>query len=173
MDVESKIVPFLLIHVDAEAVIERGNCHNKKEQEVIIDLVKAVKEINGKTPNTGIITFYSKQKTNIYLELENEKLNKSKKIVVNTVDGFQGSEKDVIMISCVRGGNGGIGFLKDRQRLNVALTRARKTLIVVGNMNTLKSHPLWEDFVKNASERKLYKNYSDIVKLSDILKLKS
>ena len=172
MDVESKIVPFLLIHVDAEAVIERGNWHNKKEQEVIIELVKAVKEINGKTPNTGIITFYSKQKTNIYLELENQKLNKSKKIVVNTVDGFQGSEKDVIMISCVRGGHGGIGFLKDRQRLNVALTRARKTLIVVGNMNTLKAHPLWEDFVKNSSERKLYKNYSDIVKLSDILKLK-
>ena len=70
----------------------------------------------------GIITFYSKQKTNISLELQNQKLN-SARIAVNTVDGFQGSEKDVILISCVRAGSGGIGFLHDRRRLNVALTR--------------------------------------------------
>ena len=58
--------------------------------------------------------------------------------MVNTVDGFQGSERDIIIISCVRGGPGGIGFLQDRQRLNVALTRAKFSLVVVGNMETLE-----------------------------------
>ncbi len=53
--------------------------------------------------------------------------------MVNTVDGFQGSERDIIII-CVRGGPRGIGFLQDRQRLNGALTRAKFCLVVDGNM---------------------------------------
>ena len=57
--------------------------------------------------------------------------------MVNTVDGFQGSERDIIII-CVRGGPRGIGFLQDRQRLNVALTRAKFCLVVDGNMETLE-----------------------------------
>ena len=84
--------------------------------------------------------------------------------------GPSGSEKDVILISCVRGGQGGIGFLADRQRLNVALTRARKTLIVVGNMETLGRDGLWADFIANAKERNLYKKYSEISNLSSVLK---
>lgn len=55
---------------------------------------------------------------------------------VGTVDGFQGQEKPVIIISCVRVGQT-IGFLKDAKRLNVALTRAQKTLVIVGCANTL------------------------------------
>ena len=166
---ESKIVPFLLLHLSGNAVIEKGNCFNKSEESVIIDLIKTMRDINGKTPNLGVITFYSKQKTNISLELQNQKLAGAR-VVVNTVDGFQGSEKDVILISCVRGGQGGIGFLADRQRLNVALTRARKTLVVVGNMETLGRDGLWADFIANAKERNLYKKYSEISNLSSVLK---
>ncbi|EKX44634.1 hypothetical protein GUITHDRAFT_59672, partial [Guillardia theta CCMP2712] len=56
-----------------------------------------------------------------------------------TVDSFQGSESDVVLCSCVRSnGGGGCGFLADRRRLNVALTRAKKLLIVVGSASTLK-----------------------------------
>lgn len=55
------------------------------------------------------------------------------KIEVNTVDGFQGQERDVIIMSCVRSQK--IGFLSDRQRLCVALTRARHSLIMCGNFN--------------------------------------
>jgi len=53
---------------------------------------------------------------------------------VNTVDGFQGQERDIIIMSCVR--SHGIGFLSDRQRLCVALTRAKHSLIMCGNFNT-------------------------------------
>jgi len=152
---ENKLVPYLFLDVEGEAVTERGNCSNKSEEKVIIDLVKMIRDIHGKSPNMGIITFYSKQKTNISLELQNQKLN-SARIAVNTVDGFQGSEKDVILISCVRAGSGGIGFLHDRRRLNVALTRAKKTLIIVGNSETLKVNPMWSQLIEDAKTRFVY-----------------
>ena len=166
---DHKIVPYLVLDVDGEAVMERGNCHNKTEEKIVIDIVKSMREIHGKTPNMGIITFYSKQKQNISLELQNQKLDSSR-VVVNTVDGFQGSEKDVILISCVRGGQGGIGFLQDKERLNVALTRAKKTLIVIGNMKTLSTNPMWANFVQNAQERNVYKKFSEIESLQKVLK---
>ena len=70
-------------------------------------------------------------------------------ISVNTVDGFQGQERDVILISLVRSNDEGqIGFLKDLRRMNVAMTRARMKLIILGNKNTMTKHPfykkLWE-----------------------------
>ena len=70
-------------------------------------------------------------------------------ISVNTVDGFQGQERDVILISLVRSNHEGqIGFLKDLRRMNVAMTRARMKLIILGNKDTMTKHPfykkLWE-----------------------------
>ena len=70
-------------------------------------------------------------------------------ISVNTVDGFQGKERDVILISLVRSNDEGqIGFLKDLRRMNVAMTRARMKLIILGNRDTMTKHPfykkLWE-----------------------------
>lgn len=70
-------------------------------------------------------------------------------ISVNTVDGFQGQERDVILISLVRSNDEGqIGFLKDLRRMNVAITRARMKLIILGNKDTMTKHPfykkLWE-----------------------------
>ena len=70
-------------------------------------------------------------------------------ISVNTVDGFLGQERDVILISLVRSNDEGqIGFLKDLRRMNVAMTRARMKLIILGNKDTMTKHPfykkLWE-----------------------------
>ena len=70
-------------------------------------------------------------------------------LTVNTVDGFQGQERDIIVISMVRSNdNGEVGFLRDLRRMNVAITRARMKLIIVGDPDTICRHPfykrLWE-----------------------------
>jgi superfamily I DNA and/or RNA helicase len=74
-------------------------------------------------------------------------------ISVNTVDGFQGQERDIIVISLVRSNDEGqIGFLRDLRRMNVAITRARMKVIILGDRSTLCRHPfyrkLWE-YIKN------------------------
>ena len=81
-------------------------------------------------------------------------------ISVNTVDGFQGQERDVILISLVRSNDEGqIGFLKDLRRMNVAMTRARMKLIILGNKETMTQHPfykkLWE-YVEAINNNKMY-----------------
>ena len=74
-------------------------------------------------------------------------------ITVNTVDGFQGQERDVILVSLVRSNDEGqIGFLRDLRRMNVAITRARMKLIIVGDSSTLTRHPFY---------RKLYEYIND------------
>ena len=72
-----------------------------------------------------------------------------KQISVNTVDGFQGQERDVIVISLVRSNDEGqIGFLRDLRRMNVAITRARMKVIILGNRKTLTRHPFYRQLWK-------------------------
>ena len=66
-------------------------------------------------------------------------------ISVNTVDGFQGQERDIIVISLVRSNQEGqIGFLRDLRRMNVAITRARMKLIILGDVPTMTRHPFYK-----------------------------
>ena len=65
---------------------------------------------------------------------------------MNTVDGFQGQERDIIIISMVRSNEEGqIGFLRDIRRMNVAMTRARMKLLIIGNSKTLSKHPFYRE----------------------------
>ena len=111
----------------------------------------------------GIITPYSEQQQKLRSEIGRRFPGSQSKggsggvldIEVNTVDGFQGKEKDIIIISTVRGNDyGSIGFLSDRRRMNVALTRAKVGLFVVGNAATLsQSNLMWKDFVNHADKQ--------------------
>lgn len=78
---------------------------------------------------------------------------------VRTVDGFQGQERDVIIFSAVRcNKEGQIGFLGDRHRMNVLLTRAKRGLIVIGSRLTLGTDALWCDWMNHMEERGLLVN---------------
>ena len=77
-------------------------------------------------------------------------------IEVKTVDGYQGREKEVIVFSCVRSNSEGrIGFLSDPRRLNVALTRAKRGLIVIGDPSTLREDENWSAWLEHARKHNL------------------
>jgi ATP-dependent RNA/DNA helicase IGHMBP2 len=101
----------------------------------------------------GIISPYKEQVLYIQtlIEADEELLKIPAKIVVKTVDGFQGQERDIIYISLVRSNeNKEIGFLNDTRRMNVALTRAKKRLVVIGDSSTLANHPFYKSFIDYA-----------------------
>jgi senataxin len=103
----------------------------------------------------GVITFYKHQVRVIKDHLV-KVFGKAvlKSIDVNTVDGFQGQEKDIILLSCVRTER--LGFITDLRRMNVAFTRAKKSLWVIGNDVALKASAEWNAFVDGAHKRKMY-----------------
>ena len=102
----------------------------------------------------GIISPYKAQVQYLRQLVKKESLLKPFRhlITINTVDGFQGQERDVILISLVRANEDGqIGFLNDLRRMNVAITRARMKLIILGDASTLTKHPFYKrlyDYVK-------------------------
>ena len=73
--------------------------------------------------------------------------------VVNTIDSYQGSEKEAVIFSCVRSNDyGNIGFCSEYRRINVALTRAKFGQIIVGNAQTLREDPKWEMLINFLEE---------------------
>ncbi|KAK0487479.1 SEN1 N terminal-domain-containing protein [Armillaria novae-zelandiae] len=105
----------------------------------------------------GIITPYRGQVFELRRLFEEEfGRDISNKVAFNTVDGFQGQEKDVIVLSCVRAGPGvtSVGFLADVRRMNVALTRAKSSVFIVGHAPTLeRSNKFWTQIIVDARER--------------------
>ena len=105
----------------------------------------------------GIITPYEGQRSFVVQNMANSgsfKKDFYREIEVASVDAFQGREKDFIVLSCVRSNeHQGIGFLSDPRRLNVALTRARYGLVILGNPKVLAKHPLWHYLLVHFKER--------------------
>ena len=100
----------------------------------------------------GIITPYAGQVRAIRDALP----ERNDSVEVHTVDGYQGREKEVIIFSCVRSNSDGIvGFLSDARRLNVALTRAKRGLIVIGDPDTLRNDETWASWLDYIRSRNL------------------
>ncbi|MBT8233212.1 MAG: AAA family ATPase [Bacteroidia bacterium] len=107
----------------------------------------------------GIISPYSEQVKHLRNHIEDDEMFRGFDVTVNSIDGFQGQEKDVIYISLVRSNNQGeIGFLKDEKRLNVAMTRARKKLIMIGDLSTLSQISLFNNLAKHIEENGTYRS---------------
>ena len=94
----------------------------------------------------GVISPYTAQVTELRTRLLHRQTGlPATQLEVKTVDGFQGREKDVIIFSCVR--TASIGFLNDYRRLNVAITRAKRGLVIIGDSRLLRSDPTWASFL--------------------------
>ena len=107
----------------------------------------------------GIITPYEGQRAYVvqYMQFNGSMQQKLyQELEVASVDAFQGREKDFIILSCVRANeHQGIGFLNDPRRLNVALTRAKFGVIIIGNAKVLSRQPLWHKLLKDSQDQGL------------------
>lgn len=153
--------PFMLYDVTNSSEEDmNGSKYNRVEAQFCIDLCHTMFQMSADVRknnwSVGFVSPYKEQVRVLRREISRSSIPGSVSIEVNTVDGFQGREKDVIIFSCVRASKrGGIGFLKDIRRLNVAITRARFCLFVVGHVNTLVRDETWAALVKSADERRL------------------
>lgn len=120
-----------------------------------------IAEKSKKRITIGIISPYKEQVqylTNLLATDEEFEAYRSQ-IAIKTVDGFQGQERDIIYISMVRSNDQReIGFLNDIRRMNVALTRAKKKLVVIGDSATIGNHPFYKDFLDYAESVGAYKS---------------
>jgi len=99
-------------------------------------------------PDIAIISPYREQVMHMKEMVEADERLVAAPLTINTIDGFQGQERDIVYISLVRSNaKGEVGFLRDYRRMNVAMTRARKQLIVVGDSATIGSDSFYENFL--------------------------
>jgi predicted DNA helicase len=151
--------PMKFFHVDGANDLKQGtSLINPREAQVVVDLVRTFldRQTNrvGKGPlSIGVISPY-KQQVNLLRSLLSREIEMfgPKIIEIDSVDAFQGREKDLIVFSCVRAGGSGdhsVGFLADQRRLNVAITRAKRALWLVGNRDFLKTNggPVWSALI--------------------------
>ncbi|RWS24621.1 uncharacterized protein B4U80_08004 [Leptotrombidium deliense] len=145
------------------------NIFNEGEAQFVMKLLTVIGDTLNFNASVGIITPYNGQK-----KLFEQKISQIKPKItpqINTIDGFQGQEKDIIILSCVRakdGDSSSIGFLNSHQRINVALTRAKFTLIICVSAQTLKNNELWDNLIKDAAERKCLVNSACTARLEQI-----
>lgn len=132
---------------------------NRTEASNIEKLVTKFLKMGLKPDQIGVITPYEGQRAYIVQYMQHQGSLHAKlylDVEVASVDAFQGREKDIILLSCVRSNeHQGVGFLSDPRRLNVALTRAKYGLIIVGNPKLLSRQPLWHHLLVFFKEKRL------------------
>ena len=131
---------------------------NTAEARLALDLFLTLNRVTGNELGkfrVAVITPYSQQLSTLRNMFKNTE--GTSKVELNTVDAFQGREADIVIFSCVRavraGGSSGIGFLSDVRRMNVALTRAKHFLFVIGRCDSITSNPYWRELIVHAREK--------------------
>lgn len=136
---------------------------NAQEARVALELVEKLMDVlpsDDFKGRIGIISPYKEQIRSLR-DVFQRKFGSTilNEIDFNTVDGFQGQEKEIIIMSCVRASEtGSVGFLSDIRRMNVALTRARTTLWILGNKASLRRDKVWNKLISDAENRNCVTN---------------
>ncbi len=153
-----------------EEKVDNTNISNPEEAEILFKhLSRLLAELSthytaSQFPSIAIISPYREQLSVLKELLQHMPELKTylNSITVNNIDSFQGQERDIVYISMTRSNNdGAIGFLSDIRRMNVAMTRARKKQVIIGDSATLSSHPFYADFVAYAEKHNAYKSAWD------------
>lgn len=146
------------IQLGSEEISASGTSYLNRTEAVSVEKVISTFLQGGVMPKQiGVITPYEGQRAHVMsviqrLGTQNQHL--CRELEVASVDSFQGREKDFIILSCVRSNERqGIGFLSDAKRLNVALTRCRFGLVILGNPKVLSRDPLWNKLLVHFKER--------------------
>ena len=154
-------VAFIPVEGAEDTSHDGASKQNMDEAGLAVRVVDMLLSGNDITPHDiGVVTPYSGQVRLLNDLFESaggrEQHERYHGLEIKTVDGYQGREKDVIVLSAVRANEAGeLGFLTDRRRLNVAITRARRGLIVLGHPRTLRNDSSWASWCDWASERGL------------------
>ncbi|CAG2220680.1 Protein ZGRF1 [Mytilus edulis] len=131
-----------------------GSFYNDKEAQFIMFLIEVLVDRDVDPVRIGVISLYKSQMYKITNLLgSNKNCKELKGVMVSTVDAFQGGERDVIILSCVRTRN--VGFIDNEKRTNVALTRAKHHLLIVGNENNLTKNKLWHQIIQQCKDSSL------------------
>ncbi|XP_039178858.1 probable helicase senataxin [Crotalus tigris] len=149
--------PYLLFDVlDSREECENDSFYNPQELTLLTELMKVIKEKKKDigSRQIGIITPYNAQKRRIQRQLDKE-FGENNVGEIDTVDGFQGREKDCVIVTCVRANStqGSIGFLRSLKRLNVIITRAKYSLFILGKLKTLMENKDWNEMIQDAQRR--------------------
>ncbi|XP_070308396.1 5'-3' DNA helicase ZGRF1 isoform X4 [Odocoileus virginianus] len=134
--------------------IERGNSfHNVAEAAFTLKLIQSLVASGIAGAMIGVITLYKSQMHKLCHLLSAVDFNhpNMKAVQVSTVDAFQGAEKEIIILSCVRTRQ--VGFIDSEKRMNVALTRGRRHLLIVGNLACLRKNRLWGRVIQHCEGR--------------------
>ncbi|XP_062188720.1 regulator of nonsense transcripts 1 homolog isoform X2 [Phragmites australis] len=148
---------FFYVQMGQEEISASGTSYLNRTEAANVEKIVTTFLRSGVVPSQiGVITPYEGQRAYIVNYMSrNGSLRQQlyKEIEVASVDSFQGREKDYIILSCVRSNeHQGIGFLNDPRRLNVALTRARYGIVVLGNPKVLSKQPLWNSLLTHYKE---------------------
>ncbi|KAK4022260.1 hypothetical protein OUZ56_007739 [Daphnia magna] len=152
--------------IDGQEILEDQSYKNEREALLLAKVVLLIlNSPSARGKSVGVITFYRSQQQCILKKIQEEASHlqcarEIERVEVNTVDSFQGREKDIVIVSCVRAREprnlaGDIGFVSSLQRLNVALTRAKESLVVCGHFQTLQMNETWRDLINNAQGREV------------------
>ncbi|CAA6673842.1 unnamed protein product [Spirodela intermedia] len=148
---------FFYVQMGQEEISASGTSYLNRTEAANVEKIVTTFLRSGVVPSQiGVITPYEGQRAYIVNYMSrNGALRQQlyKEIEVASVDSFQGREKDYIILSCVRSNeHQGIGFLNDPRRLNVALTRARYGIVILGNPKVLSKQPLWNSLLTHYKE---------------------
>ncbi|XP_068409082.1 probable helicase senataxin isoform X2 [Eschrichtius robustus] len=149
--------PYLVFDVgDGSEKRDNDSYVNVQEIKLVMEIIKLMKDKRKDVTfrNIGIITHYKAQKMMIQKNLDKEFDGKGP-AEVDTVDAFQGRQKDCVIVTCVRANamQGSIGFLASLQRLNVTITRAKYSLFILGHLRTLMENQHWNHLIQDAQKR--------------------